>query len=67
MNSECAGFSLYLHKVPGVDLFQRDLQVQYDVVSSGDVPVLLLSVASEHEAEVAKEAKGEGQSKSGRF
>lgn len=45
-----------LHKVPRVHLLERDLQVQYYVVPSGDVPVLLLPVSSKHEPKVPKEA-----------
>lgn len=56
-----AGVSPHLHKVPRVHLFQRDLQVQNDVISSGDVPVLLLSVAAEHEPKVTKKATEEGR------
>lgn len=56
-------FSLHLYKVPRVHFFKSDLQVQYDVISSGDVPVLLLSVASKHEAKVTKEASEGGKSK----
>lgn len=51
----------HLHKVPRVHLFQRDLQVKDDVVSSGDVPVLLLPVSSKHEPKVSKEAADEGR------
>lgn len=49
------GTFTHLYKVASVDLFKRDLQVKYDVISSGDVSILLLSVASKHETEVAKE------------
>lgn len=52
-----------LDKVPRVHLLESDLQVQYDVISSWDVSVLLLSVASKHEAKVTKEAsKGHSES-----
>lgn len=46
----------HLHKVPRVHLFQRDFQVKDYVISSGDVPVLLLPISSKHEAKITKEA-----------
>lgn len=45
-----------LNKVPRVHLFERDFQVEYDVIPSGDVSVLLLSVAPEHKPKVPEEA-----------
>lgn len=46
----------HLNKVSRVHLFKCNLQVEYDVIPSRNILILLLSVSSKHKPKVAKEA-----------